>query len=113
MRAYGYWLGKNGIAVINNVRWGTDETFKYCFEGISKNSMVAIGTCGGSPHKIEDRQRFETGLERLIETLHPHTIIVYGSANYHCFDLLKNKGIRIASFSSKTAQAFARRRNNE
>ena len=26
MRAFGYWLGKNGIAVINNVRWGTSET---------------------------------------------------------------------------------------
>lgn len=34
MRAYGYWLGKNGIPVINNIRWGTPETFEYCFEGI-------------------------------------------------------------------------------
>ena len=32
MRLYGYWLGKEGIAVINNVRWGTEETFDYCFE---------------------------------------------------------------------------------
>ena len=27
MRAFGHWLGKQGIAVINNVRWGTPETY--------------------------------------------------------------------------------------
>lgn len=36
MRSFGYWLGNNGIPVINNVRWGTQETFSYCFDGIEK-----------------------------------------------------------------------------
>lgn len=35
MRAFGYWYGiLLGHSVINNVRWGTEETFKYCFDGI-------------------------------------------------------------------------------
>ena len=38
MRAYGYWLGREGIEVINNVRWGTEETFRYCFEGIPRTA---------------------------------------------------------------------------
>lgn len=106
MRLLGYWWGKNGIAVINNVRWGTRETWKYSFSGIPKNSMVSIGTVGGSPRKLTDRKRFEEGLNRLVEELHPHTIIVYGSANYPCFDRLRANGIRIISFQSQTAQAF-------
>ncbi len=80
MRAFGYWLGKNGIPVINNVRWGTPETYRYCFDGIEQNNIVAIGTCGGSPRKLIDRQRFEDGLTELVKRLKPHTILIYGSA---------------------------------
>ena len=110
MRAFGYWLGKNGIAVINNARWGTPETYRYCFDGISKNSMIAIGTVGGSPRRLIDRKRFEDGLEELIRILEPHTIIVYGSSNYPCFDRLKEIGVTIVSYPSQTASAFERRR---
>ena len=109
MRVFGYWLGKNGIGVINNVRWGTEVTYHYSFAGIPKNSVVAIGTCGGSPRKLKDRKRFEEGLEELARELSPHTIVVYGSANYSCFEKLKTQGIKILSFQSKTAQAFNRR----
>ena len=110
MRAFGYWLGKNGIAVINNVRWGTRETWWYCWDGFPDNSIVAIGTVGGSPHKLIGRQRFEEGLERLVLEKHPHTIIVYGSANYPCFDKLIDQGIKVVSYPSRTASAFERRR---
>ena len=43
---------EGAIAVINNVRWGTFETYDYCFEGISSESVVAIGTVGGSPRRL-------------------------------------------------------------
>lgn len=113
MRVYGYWLGINGIPVINNVRWGTPESYRYCFEGIPSNSIVAIGTCGGSPRKHEDRKRFEDGLDELVRVLQPTTIIVYGSANYPCFENLMKQGIQIISFSSRTANSFERRKRHE
>lgn len=113
MRVFGYWLGVNGVPVINNVRWGTQETYRYCFIGIPKYSVVAIGTCGGSPRKHEDRDRFENGLDELVKVLRPHTIIVYGSASYPCFDKLIEQGIKVVSFPSHTAQAFARRKQHE
>ena len=113
MRAYGYWLGRNGINVINNVRWGTPETYRYCFDGIPENSIVAIGTCGGSPRKLIDRKRFEDGLNEMVKTLNPHTIIVYGSAKYECFEKLKEQGINIIDFPSKTAKAFEGRKSDE
>ena len=110
MRAFGYWLDRNGIAVINNVRWGTPETWRYCWDGITDNSIVCIGTVGGSPKKLIDRKRFEEGLVELVRVRNPHTILVYGSASYPCFDKLIDQGIKVISYTSRTASAFERRR---
>lgn len=111
MRTYGYWLGKKGIAVINNVRWGTEESYSYCFEGIPTNSIVAIGTVGGGPRKLIDRQRFRTGFFKMIETLRPHTILVYGSSNDDCFSAAIKMGIHVISFQSKTDKFFDGRKS--
>lgn len=113
MRAFGYWLGNHGINVINNVRWGTEESFDYCFEGIPKNSIVSIGTVGGGPRKLIDRSRFETGLYRMVEVLHPHTILIYGSASGVCFDELKKHGIAVVSYQSRTARVYEGRKHYE
>jgi hypothetical protein len=111
MRAFGYWYGKIcKKKIINNVRWGTKETYKFCFDGIPKNSIVAIGTVGGSPFKILDRKRFEEGLYYMVKKLNPCVIIVYGSANYPCFKKLKSQGIKILEFPSKTNSYFNKRR---
>ncbi len=113
MRIFGYWVGKQGINVVNNVRWGTEETFEYCFEGVPKNSIVSIGTVGGGPRKLADRSRFEAGLYKMVEVLNPHTILVYGSAKGECFDELRKRGIIIVSYQSKTARVFEGRKHNE
>lgn len=106
MRAFGYWYGVIcGGNVINNVRWGTPETYSYCFDGIPKNSIVAIGIVGGSPRKLLDRPRFEQGLAEMVRVLSPHTIIVYGSAKYKCFRELEAQGINITSYPGKTSRA--------
>ena len=44
MRAIGCWLKRNGIKVINNVRWGDKSTYDYCFSGIPKHDIICIGT---------------------------------------------------------------------
>ena len=110
MRAFGYWYGVIcGGQVINNVRWGTAETYWYCFDGIPKNSIIAVGTVGGNPRKLTDRERFEDGLKELVKVLSPRVIIVYGSADYPCFDELRAQGIEIIAFPSKTSKVFAGR----
>ena len=105
MRAFGYWLGQNGISVYNNVRWGTPETYNYCFDGIPRNETVVIGTVCGNPRKLRDRKRFEEGLSEMMKVLSPHTIIVYGSANYPCFQKLKEQGVNIIAYKSQTNRA--------
>ena len=109
MRAYGCWLGHCGIKVINNVRWGTAETWPYCFSGLPKHSILSIGTVAGSPRKIENRPIFNAGLAELVKRLLPHTIITYGSSKYPCFEELKQQGIRVIEYPSRTAQAYAKK----
>ena len=109
MRAFGFWAGKNGLSVINNVRWGSSESYRYCFDGIDHNSIISIGTVGGSPRKLIDRDRFNDGFVKLIDVLHPKAIIVYGSSNYPCFKKAIDNGISIRSYPSKTAAFFERR----
>ncbi len=113
MRAFGRWVGINDIPVINNVRWGTEETWEYCFDGIPYNSMVAIGTVASGLRKTSNRDIFEAGLYKMVEYINPHSIIVYGSANYKCFQNLKKKGINIISFSSDTSLAFSSRKGDD
>ena len=113
MRTFGYWLGVQGIKVINNVRWGTCETYDYSFVGIPVNSIVSIGTVGGGPRKLADRERFENGLYRMVDVLKPHTILIYGSANGKCLDNLRKIGITIVSYQSKTAKDYEGRRHHE
>ncbi len=112
-RAFGYWLTTQGIPVINNVRWGTPETYWYCFDGIPLHSTVAIGTVASGLREIRNRKRFETGLAEMVRRIAPYVIIVYGSSNYDCFDVLKSSGIAIITFPSKTASAFKERRHDE
>ncbi len=110
MRAFGYWYGEICSGnVINNVRWGTSETYSYCFDGIPKNSIVSIGTVGGSPRRLADRERFEKGLSEMMKILSPHTIIVYGSANYKCFKELEKQGVTIIAYPGRTSNVFAGR----
>ena len=113
MRAFGYWCGQNGLEVINNVRWGTEEAFSYCFDGIEKNNIIAIGTVGGNPRRILDRPRFERGLNELVSHLEPKTILTYGSSKYPCFEKLHKMGIEIYEYPSATAEAFNRSKCNE
>ena len=113
MRTFGYWIGKHGINVINNVRWGTADSFEYCFEGIPQNSIISIGTVGGGPRKLIDRDRFEFGLFKMVDILQPHTILIYGSSIGKCFDILRNKGIKIVSYPSRTARFYERGKHHE
>lgn len=106
MRAIGYWLGKNGISIINNVRWGNCNTWSYCYDGIEQNSVIAIGSSASNPRIIDNRPLFEEGLLEAARVLKPHTIIVYGGVSSPVFSVLRDQGIRIIAFPSQTCKAF-------
>ena len=112
MRAFGFWYGTHiGGAVINNVCWGTDETFFYTFDGIERDSMIALETVASDLHDSYSRKRFEGGFRKMLEMLSPKTVIVYGSDDYPWFDDAR-KHIRLINFrreDSLTADNYLRR----
>ena len=108
MRAFGYWISSQGIPVINNVRWGTKETWRYCWDGIPKYSIVAIGTVASGLRQLENRLVFQSGIWEMFNVLCPHTIIIYGSANDSVFDELRAMGVTIKNFPSRKNSLFSK-----
>ncbi|MBQ6519214.1 MAG: DUF4417 domain-containing protein [Anaerolineaceae bacterium] len=99
-RAIGSYYQRNGIYVVPQVRWGNEYTYttkyfpeKIAFLGVEKHSITAIGTYGCIDTR-EDKYYFSAGLDAMLETLEPNTVLVYGSMpksifekneNYTCF----------------------------
>lgn len=101
-KALGVWLQNEGIEIIPNVRFADERSYDFCFDGVEKNSTVAIGT-HGCIKKLTDRAYFEKGLSKMVEQLQPKTIIVYGAAPDYIFGEYKEMGIRIIQFDSEFA----------
>lgn len=77
-RALAFWMQNNGIDVIPNVVWGVENTYDFCFDGIPIGGTVAISTNGCIRDKV-DRYYFKKGLIKMLETIHPKTVIVYSN----------------------------------
>lgn len=77
-RTIGAWLQQKGIKVIPNIRFGDKRTFDCCCDGISKHSVIVIGSLGCLKYK-EYRATFEEGVRHVVDILGPETIVFYGS----------------------------------
>lgn len=99
-QAYGFYLVKNGLKVINNVRWGSEETWDYCFRGIKKGDMVAVSTLG-CIRNPDDRQRYKDGLAEMVKRIEPPIILVYGNCPRDIFEPYSNGGIDIRQYESE------------
>lgn len=76
-RAVGFYLQKNGIPVIPNIRWSDESSFEYCFLGVHKGSIVSVSTHGCIKSK-EQKRMFRIGLEAMLDTIRPSIILVHG-----------------------------------
>ena len=98
-RAIGHWLQENNIRVIPNVRFGDERTFELSCAGINKNGIISIGS-HGCIKLLTERNYFKKGLDYVIDTLKPSTLIVYGTAPDKLFARYRNSGIEILQFDS-------------
>lgn len=112
MRAFGYYASKHGINTINNVRWSDKSSYDYCFAGIPKNSIVAIGSIGCIKEK-KNWNLFQEGLDELVKRISPKIILVYGRAPDKFFKKHKDSGIIIYEYESQTSLAFSKEKKNE
>ena len=76
-RAVGFYLQKNGIPVIPNIRWSDEQSFDFCFLGVPKNTIIAMSTHGCIRSK-KQKQLFAEGIRRAIDILQPSAIIIHG-----------------------------------
>ncbi len=101
-RAIGHWLQANGVKVIPNIRFGDQRTYHICCIGIEKHSIISIGSHGNLKNK-QDREIFLKGVDKIVKTLEPRVIIIYGAAPDKYFNQYKEAGIRIIQFDSSFA----------
>ncbi len=93
-RAISFWLQREGIPIVPNVRWGDERTYDFAFEGLPHGGTVAIST-NGSLRKIFDREYFKRGLAKMVEVLQPQTIVNYSQAPDDVFGEYASRGLEI------------------
>ena len=76
-----HWLGAYmelfGIKVIPTIGWSDKESFKWCFDGEPKNSIVAVSSIGTQKYK-ESKKAFLEGYKKMLEILKPTKILFWG-----------------------------------
>ena len=76
-RAVGFYLQRQGIPVIPNIRWSDESSFEYCFLGVHPGSIVSVSTHGCIQDK-KQKLMFKIGLEAMLEALSPSAVLVHG-----------------------------------
>ena len=100
-RAIGSWLQNNGIQVVPNVRWGDERSYEFCFSGIERGSVVAVGA-HGNIKTYDNRINFENGLIHMIKAIRPEKVIVYGSVCKSINDIFRNNSIDFITVPCET-----------
>lgn len=100
-RVLGYWLEHNGVNIIPNISWGDERSYEFCFDGIRKKSIIAIGTYG-SVKQIIDRHYLEKAIEELLKRIEPSYIVIYGSVYKELAEILNKENVPYLIFESNT-----------
>lgn len=72
------WVGafwqEHHCTVIPTVSWSTPSSFDFCFDGVEKHSIVAVGTIGCKHARLN----FMRGYNALLERIEPEAVICFG-----------------------------------
>ncbi len=107
-RAVGFFLQKNGIPVIPNVRWSDERSFEYCFLGVPKGVMVSVSTHGCIKSR-EQRRMFRVGLAAMLKTLQPPIVLVHGSMPNDVFGEYLNQ-VEFHRYASQVERVHRRKK---
>jgi hypothetical protein len=103
-RAIGYWLSKNGIRVIPNVRWSDGRSYEFCFDGVPADGVVSIGT-HGCVKRNEDKNHFLLGFREMLSRLSPKVLVVYGRLPKELFKACEKAGTTLRQFDSAFSES--------
>lgn len=97
-RAVGFYLQKQGIPVIPQIRWSDASSYEYCFLGVPKNNIVAVSTYG-CIRSSESKDRFKKGFDKMLDVLEPSDVVLYGSKPPVVFNEFEER-VRIYHFQN-------------
>ncbi|GJM54740.1 DUF4417 domain-containing protein [Coriobacteriaceae bacterium] len=106
-RTISYWLQHEGVEVIPNVRVSDERSLDWVFDGLPRNSVIAMSTVGCCKHR-DDRRYIRLAVEKTVDVLRPSTIIVYGAAPDGLFIAAHKAGVPIKHFDSQFALSHKR-----
>ena len=109
-RAVGYYLQKQGIPVIANIRWSDERSFEYCFLGVPKKAIVCVSTHGCIKSRRE-KQLFKAGFEEMLRQLEPTEILVHGLMPPEVFGGYEGD-IRFHRYPSQLEQVHSRKKGD-
>lgn len=87
-----YWQ-KQGLTVIPTISWSTPRSYEFCFDGVEKNSIIAIGMIGCKQNKKE----FLRGYDYMLSKIEPEAVICFGTP----FDEMRGNIIPVDYRSSR------------
>ena len=76
-RFFAAWWQAQGLEVIPNVSWADPTSYDYCFEGLPKQSVIAINSMGARKYNLS-KYLWHKGYEEAIKRLEPTLILRYG-----------------------------------
>lgn len=69
-----YWQ-KKGLVVIPTISWSTPSSYCYCFDGVEKGAIVAVGMIGCKSNK----SGYMYGYNEMLERIQPEAVICFGT----------------------------------
>lgn len=96
------WLQHNGVHAIPAASWSDEDSFRWCFDGISKGGAVAVSTVGCLVHKDAPEGLLD-GLKELIRQTEPEELLVYGKTPPAMAALLREHSIPWQAFPHNMA----------
>ena len=97
-RLIGQYFQSRGIKVIPTISWAEEETFKFCFKGIPKGSIVSISTIGVKQDE-NALKIWRDGVSEMIKQIEPKAILVYGGKLDYDF-----KDIQVYYYENKVTE---------
>ena len=97
-RLIGQYFQKRGVKVIPTISWAEEETFKFCFKGIPKGSIVSISTIGVKQDE-NALKIWRDGVDEMIKQIEPKAILVYGGKLDYDF-----KNIQVYYYENKVTE---------
>ena len=66
-----------GINIIPTACWSDEDSFEFCFDGMPKNSIIAVSSIGTIHGKLQN-ELFRIGYEEMVRRLNPTQVLFYG-----------------------------------